>query len=134
MSDWIFGEFGSSSAMLDAARRLRQRGITQLDAYSPYPITGAEEALGLRKSRVPWIALTGGLTGVTTAYLLQWFTNAVDYPINVGGRPLQAAPAFIPITFELGVLFAAFSIFFGLLAILASSCRASATPPPMDSG
>jgi hypothetical protein len=62
--------------------------------------------------------LCGGLTGAATAYLLQWFTNVIDYPINVGGRPLHAAPAFIPITFELAVLFAAFSIFFGLLAIM----------------
>jgi hypothetical protein len=71
--------------------------------------------MGLPKSRVPRLALIGGVLGALTAYGMQWFCNAFDYPINVGGRSLHAAPSWVPITFELGVLFSAFFIFFGSL-------------------
>ncbi len=116
MKAWVLGEFGEEAALLAAARALRARRTgAQLDLHSGYPIHGAAEALGLRRSTVPIVALVAGVTGAITGYLLQWYTVAYDWPLNVGNRPPHSAPAFIPVTFELGVLFSALSIFVGLL-------------------
>jgi hypothetical protein len=112
---YVLGEFSGDRALLDAARVLRAEGITNLDLHSPYPIPGAEEALGLRRSTVPVIALIGGVTGAITGYLLQWYTVGFDWPLNVGNRPPHSPPAFVPVTFEVGVLVSALTIFFGLL-------------------
>jgi hypothetical protein len=114
---YVVAEFAAEAPLLAAARALRAEGQADLDLHSPVPLHGAEEALGLKKSVVPRIALVAGLTGATTGYLLQWFMVAVDWPINVGGRPPHSPPAFIPVTFEMGVLFAALSIFFGLFML-----------------
>src|SRR5258708_4824082 len=119
---WFLGEFATPEKLLDAVRALRKRGPQgwppgEIDTYSPFPLHGAAEAIGLRKSKIPLLVLTGGLTGVLLAYLMQWWCNAVDYPLNVGGRPAQSAPAFIPIVFEVGILLASFGAFFGLWAI-----------------
>jgi hypothetical protein len=118
MADWILGEFGNEEELLKAARDLRQKGQVEVETYSPYPLHGASEAVGLKGSKLPLFALVAGLSGATGAYLIQWFTNAVNWPINVGGRPPHSAPVFVPITFETGVLIAGFSIFFGLWALL----------------
>src|SRR5262249_50352474 len=118
MADWILGEFSTPSALLKAVEQLRREGLDRLDTYSPYPLHGSSEALGLRRSKIPLIGLGAGLSGATFGYLIQWLTNAVDWPINVGGRPPHSAPTNIPITFESGVLLAALSIFFGLWLIL----------------
>jgi hypothetical protein len=118
MADWILGEFGNEEELLEAARDLKQKGHAEVETYSPYPLHGASEAVGLKPSKLPLFALVAGLSGATAAYLIQWFTNAVNWPINVGGRPPHSAPVFVPITFETGVLIAAFSIFFGLWALL----------------
>ncbi len=116
MKAWVLGEFADDAALLAAARTLRaRRAGAQLDIHSPYPIHGSDEALGLRRSTVPMVALAAGVTGAITGYLLQWYTVAWDWPLNVGNRPPHSAPAFIPVTFELGVLFSALSIFLGLL-------------------
>ncbi len=112
---WVLGEFSEDQKLLDAARALRAEGITTVDLHSPYPIHGAEEALGLRRSTVPLVALVGGLTGAISGYLLQWYTVGFDWPLNVGNRPPHSPPAFVPVTFELGVLISALAIFFGLL-------------------
>jgi hypothetical protein len=116
MKSVVLGEFVEEAALLDAARSLRARGGARLDLHSPYPLHGAEEALGLRRSTVPLVVLVFGVTGAVVGYLLQWYTVAYDWPLNVGNRPPHSAPAFIPVTFELGVLFASLSIFIGLLA------------------
>lgn len=118
MAEWILGEFQTPSALLKAVAQLRSEGHQALDTYSPFPLHGSSESLGLPKSRIPMIALMGGLIGATAGYLVQWLTNGVDWPLNVGGRPPHSAPVFIPITFESGVLFSALSIFFGLWLIL----------------
>ena len=115
---WILGQFANPEALVGAARKLRELGHTELDTYSPYPVEGIEDAIGLRRSRVPLICLIGGLTGASGGFLMQWYLNAVNWPINVGGRPPFAAPSFIPVTFELGVLLGSFAAFFGLFAIL----------------
>jgi hypothetical protein len=114
---WVLGEFADPHALVAATARMREQGFIHMDTYSPYPLHGGSEALGLPPSRVPLLALTGGLTGVITAFAFQTYMNTIDYPINVGGRPLLSWPTWVPIMFELGVLLAAFSIFFGLLGL-----------------
>ena len=114
---WVLGEFATPDALVAATRKMREAGFQGMDTYSPYPLHGGSEALGLPPSKVPFIALGGGLTGMITALAMQTWMNSVDYPINVGGRPILSLPAWVPITFELGVLFAAFGIFFGLLGL-----------------
>jgi Protein of unknown function (DUF3341) len=114
---WVLAEFPSPHALVEATRLMRERGFTHMDTYSPYPLHGGSEALGLPRSKVPLLALVGGLSGVTIALSFQTYMNTIDYPLNIGGRPLLSLPAWIPITFESGVLLAVFSIFFGLLGL-----------------
>lgn len=114
---YVLAEFKDPKSLLAAARRLRESGQRHLDTHSPYPIHGAEEALGLRKSAVPLIGLIGGVTGAVTGYCMQWWMNGIDYAINVGNRPPHGPPANIPITFELGVLVASICIVIGLFAL-----------------
>jgi hypothetical protein len=116
MKHFVLGDFGQNEgALYAAARALRSLGPDSLDIHSPYPLHGADEALGLRRSTVPLLALVAGVSGAVLGYLLQWWTVAIDWPLNVGGRPPHSAPAFVPVTFELGVLFASGAIFLGLL-------------------
>src|SRR5438067_4379815 len=118
MRTWVLGEFATPDEMVRAARRLRELGYKRLDTYSPYPVEGTSHAMGLPRSRVALFTLCGGLGGATLGYLMQWFMNAVDFPINVGGRPPHSPPSFIPITFETGVLLGAFAAFFGVIALM----------------
>jgi hypothetical protein len=111
------GEFSEPRQLVDAVKRLRDKGYRTVDAYSPYPIPEVSAALGLPRSKVPLFALLGGLGGAALGYSMQWFCNAYDWVINVGNRPPHAPPSFIPITFELGVLSSAFAIIFGLFAL-----------------
>ena len=117
MTCWVLGEFSDDGAICGAARRLRELGHGKLDAHSPVPIHGIDEALALPRSPVPLIALCGALAGGAGGYLMQWWMNASDYVINVGGRYPHAAPAFIPITFETTVLTASVCIVGGLFAL-----------------
>jgi Protein of unknown function (DUF3341) len=114
---YVLAEFQDEKALFSAARRLRELGHRSLDAHSPYPLHGAEEALGLKKSIVPLIALVAGVGGAATGYLMQFWMNGVDFAINVGNRLPHSPPTNIPITFELGVLFSALSITLGLFAL-----------------
>ena len=114
---WVLAQFETPEALLQAARAAREKGYVGLDAYTPFPLNGMDEALGLRRSRVPLIALAGALLGIATAYSFQLYTNGYDFPLNVANRPPHSLPAFIPITFELAVLFSALFIFFGLMAL-----------------
>ena len=111
----LLAEYDTPEALLAAARRMRELGYHRLEAYTPYPVSGAEDALGLRPSRLPYIALGAGLTGASGAYLLQWWMTTISYPLNVGGRPPHNPLAFVPITFEMAVLFAAFASFITVL-------------------
>src|SRR6266567_7111788 len=101
---YLLAEFKDDQALLAAARRLRELGHRRLDAHSPYPVHGIDEALGLRKSRIPLIALVGGVAGAVGGYVMQWWMNGVDFVINVGNRLPHSPPTNIPITFETGVL------------------------------
>lgn len=100
----LAAEFDDPEALLGAIRRLRERDVNLLDAYVPYQVEGLEEALGLERAKIPWLIGLFGFGGAALAYLLLWWINVVDFPRNVGGRPLHSAPSFIPITFETGVL------------------------------
>lgn len=113
MRRFVLGEFTHPDPCVKAIQRLREAGIANLDAYSPYPLHGIDEALGLRPSKVPLVALAGGVLGAVGGYAMQWWMNAVDYPINVGNRPQHGFWTNIPITFESGVLLSVLSIFFG---------------------
>ncbi len=109
----LMAEFATADALLAAARRVREAGYARVEAYSPFSIDGLAEALGVAKTRVPAATLVGGLVGGIGAYAMQWYSATVDYPIDVGGRPLHSWPMFVPVTFEMMVLGAA------LAAILA---------------
>lgn len=113
MRRFVLGEFSKPDACVEAARKLREGGVTGLDAYSPYPLHGIDEALALPRSKVPLVALTGGVLGALGGYVMQWWMNSVNYDINVGNRPSHGFWTNIPITFECGVLLAVLSIFFG---------------------
>jgi len=113
----IMAEFENSGDLVAAVRRAREEGYRILDAYTPFPIEELNEALDLHKSRVPLIVLIGGLVGGVGGYFMQYYLSAIDYPLNIGGRPLHSWPAFIPITFELAVLVAGLSAVLGMLAL-----------------
>jgi hypothetical protein len=129
---WILGGFKQADKCLDAVRELRKAGETDLDVYSAYPLHGAEEALGLKKSKVPLIVLCCALFGAFNGYGVQTWSNAVGdipylsgpwlgslrgYLLNVGGRDAHSWPLNIPVTFELGVLLGAFGAVIGMLAL-----------------
>jgi hypothetical protein len=111
-------EFDEQEHFLAAIRSTLAAGYEQMDAYSPNPIEGLDEAMRLPKSPVPLIVLIGALTGALLGYSLQYYAAAIDFPLNVGGRPLNSWVSFIPITFELTVLCACLSaMFFGILGL-----------------
>jgi hypothetical protein len=113
----MLGEFERPDELVLAAQRAREAGYRRMDAYTPFPIHGLSEALGLRPSKLPFVVLAGGIIGCATALGMQWFSSTVHYPMNVGGRPFASWPSFIPITFELTVLFAAGAAVFGMLGM-----------------
>ncbi len=113
----IVAEFHDHMALLNAARKAHASGYRKLDAYTPFPIEGLAYEIGFRKNRVALCCLLGGLTGGIGGYFMQWYALAIDYPLNVGGRPFHSAPSFIPITFELTVLCAALATVIGMLAL-----------------
>ncbi|RMD85944.1 MAG: DUF3341 domain-containing protein [Candidatus Dadabacteria bacterium] len=110
-------EFTTPQQLVAAVKKARAAGYTRLDAYSPCPIEGLSEALGIRGNRLPLVVLIGGILGACAGYGLAYWTSVIDYPINVGGRPFHSWPSFIPVTFETTVLFAAFSAVLGMLAL-----------------
>jgi hypothetical protein len=113
----LMAEFGDPKDLVAAARRATEAGYRRMDAYSPLPIEELHGALGSRPTRLPLIVLIGGLVGCAGGYLLQWWVSTVSYPVNVGGKPLDSWPAFIPVTFECTILVAALFAVFGMLAL-----------------
>jgi len=116
----IFGliaEFEEPAALTRAAARAYESGYRRMDAHSPFPIEGLADVLGFRRTRLPLIVLVAGLLGCITGFLLQYYIAVVDYPINVGGRPLNSWPSFVIVSFELTILFAAFGAVFGMLGL-----------------
>ena len=113
----LMAEFETPAALVAAAERARLEGYRRLDAYSPIPIEELNEALGLRRTRLPRIVLAGGILGGLAGYGLQYWSQVIAYPLEVGGRPLHSWPHFIPVTFETTVLGAALSAFIGMWAL-----------------
>jgi hypothetical protein len=113
----VIGEFDSADAMVDALRTAREEGWRAMDAFSPYPVPEAAEMLGARGLHVALIAIGAGLSGAALAYGTQWWLSVHDYPINVGGRPLHAWPAFLPATTIVAILWAAAASLIGMLAL-----------------
>ena len=113
----VAAEFEDAARLLDALHELRRRGYQRLDACTPFPVHGLQEALGLRRSPLGWAALAAGLAGASGALLLQWWTGSVAYPLVIGGKPFFALEASVPVAFELAVLLASFAAVGGMLAL-----------------
>jgi len=113
----VIAEFESPSDLVAAARRVYSLGYRRINGYSPYPIEELSEAIGFTHTSLPLIVFIGGLVGGIGGFLMQYYIEVIDYPINVGGKPYNSWPAFIPITFEMTVLVAAFSAVLGMLVL-----------------
>src|SRR5688500_11004928 len=113
----LLAEFAGPDELIAAAEKVRDAGYTRTDAFSPFPVHHLAEALGLRKTTVAMLVLIGGIAGAIGGFFMQWYTSTIDYPINIGGRPYNSWPAFIPITFETTVLCAAGTAVLGMLAL-----------------
>jgi hypothetical protein len=113
----VIGEFEKPEQLVHAAAKIREEGYRWFEAYSPFPVEGLPEAMGMRRNMVPLITLIGGLVGGLGGFGFQYWCNVVSYPINIGGRPLNSWPAFIPVTFELTILCASISAVLGMLAL-----------------
>ena len=113
----MLAEFATPADLYHACERVRDAGFTRWDAHTPFPVHGLEQAMGLRRSPLPWIVLGMGLTGAVLGFILQWWVHAVAYPLVISGKPYFSWPAYIPITFEVSVLFAALGAVLGMFGL-----------------
>jgi hypothetical protein len=113
----VMGEFSDPHELVHAGRKIREMGYTKLDAMTPFPVHGIDEALGIPYSKLGWIVVCIGLCGTATALLLIWWCGAINYPLVIGGKPLFDFTFSIPITFELTILCSAFAALLGMLAL-----------------
>lgn len=113
----LMAEFDSPTQLVLATRRAHDQGYRKMDAYTPFPIEELSDAIGFRHTRLPLVVLIGGILGCLGGYALQYWVAVIEYPLNVGGRPYNSWPSFIPITFETTVLVAAVSAVLGMLAL-----------------
>jgi mono/diheme cytochrome c family protein len=113
----LVADFGTEEELIEACKTLRDDGYSRWDAYTPYPVHGIDPAIGIKRTRLPEIVFCAGVTGCLSALLMQWYTNAYDYPFIISAKPYFSLPANIPIMFEVTVLFSAFTAFFGMLAL-----------------
>jgi hypothetical protein len=110
----VLALYDNPDALLHAAAQAREHGYEGVDAYTPYPVHGLSEAMGIKKSWVPYVTLVMGLTGAALGLLFEIWTSAIDWPLNVGGKPFVSLPAFIPVMFEAGVLIGGTTTLFAL--------------------
>ena len=103
--------------LIELSKKVRDFGYTDFDTYSPFPIHGIDKAMGIEPSKLPWLSITGCFIGLSGAILMQVWMNGVDYKIAVSGKPFIAIPAFVPVMFELTILFTAFFTVFGMFGL-----------------
>lgn len=112
----LIAEYDTPEQVVQAAEAARKAGYTKMDAYSPHPVEGLEDALGLAPTRLGFVVLAMGLIGVAAGFGMQWYAGAEFYPLNIGGRPMNPWPNYIVITFEITVLLSAFTAGLFMLA------------------
>lgn len=113
----LMAEFESPNDLLAAAKRAHAAGFRKLDAYTPFPVEGLAEAIHVHRNRLPRFVLIGGIIGCLAGFGFQYYASVIDYPLNIGGRPFNSWPSFIPITYELTILFAAFTAVLAMFAL-----------------
>jgi hypothetical protein len=113
----LLAKFPSPETLVSATRHATDAGYRDLDAYTPFPVEDLSDAMRMKPSKLPYAVLGGGITGGLLGFLMQVYATVFDYPLNIGGRPLLSWPAYIPITFELTVLLAAFGGVIGLFVV-----------------
>lgn len=113
----VVGFFDEPAALIQATKKVREANYQSFDCFTPYPIHGLERVQGLKRSPLPFVTMTAGLTGFMCAILLQGWTSVIDWPLNVGGKPLWSWPAFVPIFFELTILFAGLATVGGMFVL-----------------
>lgn len=113
----VLAEFRNPRELVDAAEMVKDSGYSNYDTYAPFPIHGMEKAMGLKESPLGWIVLVGGLAGMIGALTLMIWVMGYEYPLNISGKPYINLPIYVPITFELTVLLAAFAATFGMFAL-----------------
>jgi hypothetical protein len=113
----LLAEYKSPADIFHACEKVRDAGYKHWDSFTPFPMHGLDKAMGIKRSILPWLVFVGGMTGAASGMTLQWFTSAVDYPVIIAAKPYFSYQAFVPITFELGVLFASFTAVFGMLGL-----------------
>ncbi|RMF68876.1 MAG: DUF3341 domain-containing protein [Calditrichaeota bacterium] len=113
----LLAEFETPDELIQASKKAYEAGYRKMDAYTPFPVEGLPEAVGFKHPRLALLVLIGGIVGALVGFSLQYYASAIDYPLNIGGRPLNSWPSFIVITFELTILFAAFTAVLGMFAL-----------------
>jgi len=113
----VLGQFEHAGALLHAAEGVRDAGFKKFDAHSPFPIHGMDKAMGLGQSMLGYLVFGGAVTGCFLGWLMQWWMGAVDYPLNISGKPFFALEPSVPIMFELTILFSALAAVFGMFAL-----------------
>ena len=113
----LMAEFDTPEDVLAAAKRAQAQGYRRMDAYTPFPVEGLSEAIGFHHTWLPLLVLIAGIVGAVIGFASQYYATVIDYPLNVGGRPLNSWPSYIPITFEVTILFAALTAVVGMIAL-----------------
>ena len=113
----VLARFDDARGLYRGCERVRDAGFKKWDAHSPFPVHGLDDAMGLRPSKLPWIVLVTGLSGAAGGMLMQWWVAVQAYPLVISGKPLFSWPAFVPVAFELGVLFGALGAVFGMFGL-----------------
>jgi hypothetical protein len=113
----MLAQYETAEQIFKACEKVRDAGYTRWDSYTPFPVHNLDKAMGLKPSILPWIVFACGMTGASSGMLLQWWTSTVAYPIIIAAKPLFSYQAFVPVTFELGILFSAFGALLGMLGL-----------------
>ncbi len=111
----LLAEYDSTHGIFEACQKVRDAGYKKWDACTPFPVHGLEKAMGLPASKLPWMVLGAAITGASLAIIFMVWVSAFDYPLNIGGKPTWSIPAFIPVMFEITILFSALTTVFGMI-------------------